>query len=74
MARICRSGRSIVDLDGRHCIAVSALAECLNHAPVIEPTLKLFNAARAKGVSVFFITGRDESERAAAIRNLHRAG
>jgi predicted secreted acid phosphatase len=43
-------------------------------APVIEPTLMLFNAARAKGVSVFFITGRDESERAATIRNLRRAG
>jgi len=43
-------------------------------APVIEPTLTLFNAARAKGVAVFFITGRDEGERAATIRNLHRAG
>jgi len=43
-------------------------------APVIAPTLKLFNAARAKGIAVFFITGRDESERAATIRNLHRAG
>ena len=43
-------------------------------APAIQPTLMLFNAARAKGVSVFFITGRDESERAATIRNLHRAG
>ncbi len=43
-------------------------------APVIQPTLMLFNASRAKGVSVFFITGRDESERAATIRNLHRAG
>ena len=43
-------------------------------APVIAPTLQLFNAARAKGVAVFFITGRDEGERAATIRNLHRAG
>jgi predicted secreted acid phosphatase len=43
-------------------------------ARAIEPTLTLFNAARAKGVSVFFITGRSESERAATIRNLHRAG
>lgn len=43
-------------------------------AATIEPTLTLFNAARAKGVSVFFITGRDESERAATIRNLRRAG
>jgi len=43
-------------------------------APAIEPTLMLFNAERAKGVSVFFITGRDESERAATISNLRRAG
>ena len=43
-------------------------------APVIAPTLRLFNAARAKGVSVFFITGRDEGERVATVRNLHRAG
>lgn len=43
-------------------------------APVIAPTLKLFNAARAKGVAVFFITGRGEDERAATVRNLRRAG
>ena len=43
-------------------------------APVIAPTLQLFNTARAKGVSVIFITGRDEDERAATIRNLHGAG
>jgi predicted secreted acid phosphatase len=43
-------------------------------APAVESTLMLFNAARAKGVSVFFITGRDKSERAATIRNLRHAG
>ncbi len=43
-------------------------------APAIKSTLMLFNAARAKGVSVFFITGRNEGERAATIRNLYRAG
>ena len=48
--------------------------ELKGKAPVIGSTLKLFNAARAKGVTVFFITGRDEDERAATIRNLHRAG
>ena len=48
--------------------------ELMAKAPVIAPTLQLFNAARAKGVAVFFITGRDEGERAATIRNLHRAG
>jgi acid phosphatase len=48
--------------------------ELMAKAPVIASTLQLFNAARAKGVAVFFITGRDEGERAATIRNLHRAG
>jgi len=48
--------------------------ELMAGAPVIAPTLDLFRAARAKGVSVFFITGRDESERKATIKNLQRAG
>jgi len=40
----------------------------------IVPTLRLFQAARARGVAVFFITGRHEDERAATERNLRRAG
>jgi len=43
-------------------------------AAAIEPTLALFRTARAKGVNVFFITNRDESERAATALNLRRAG
>jgi predicted secreted acid phosphatase len=43
-------------------------------AAAIAPTLALFNAAKAKGVSVFFITGRREDERAATERNLAGAG
>jgi predicted secreted acid phosphatase len=43
-------------------------------AEAIGPTLALFKALRAKGVDVFFITGRDESERAATEQNLHQAG
>lgn len=43
-------------------------------ATAIAPTLRLFRAARARGVAVFFITGRHEDERAATERNLHRAG
>lgn len=43
-------------------------------APVIMPALDLFNAAKAKGVSVFFITGRRDSERQATLWNLDRAG
>jgi acid phosphatase len=37
-------------------------------------TLRLFRRARAAGVSVFFITGRPESQRMATERNLHAAG
>jgi predicted secreted acid phosphatase len=40
----------------------------------IVPTLELFKAARAKGVSVFFITGRREMLRAATETNLRKAG
>jgi acid phosphatase len=42
----------------------------------IGPTLALFNAAKAKGVAVFFITGRagNRALRAATARNLRKAG
>jgi hypothetical protein len=43
-------------------------------APAIMPALNLFNAAKAKGVAVFFITGRRDSERQATLWNLDRAG
>lgn len=43
-------------------------------AKAIGPTLELFKFARSIGVSVFFITGRHEIERAATARNLLRAG
>jgi hypothetical protein len=42
--------------------------------PVITPALNLFNAAKAKGVAVFFISGRRDSERQATLWNLDRAG
>lgn len=48
--------------------------ELMAKAKAIAPTLALFTAARAKGVSVFFVTGRDESERTATERNLRAAG
>jgi len=41
---------------------------------VIRPTLDLFKAARVRGVSVFFITGRPDNERTATEANLHKAG
>jgi predicted secreted acid phosphatase len=46
----------------------------LGHDPAIEPTLQMFRAARAAGVTVFFITGRPENQREATERNLRNAG
>lgn len=43
-------------------------------AKPIKPTLDLFHLARSLGVSVFFITGRGENERAATEKNLRLAG
>jgi acid phosphatase len=43
-------------------------------APPIKPALDLFNAAKAKGVAVVFITGRRDRERQATLWNLDRAG
>jgi acid phosphatase len=43
-------------------------------ARAIAPTLALFNAAKAKGVAVFFVTGRPEAQRASTEANLRAAG
>jgi len=45
-------------------------------APAIKPTLELYNLARQRGVAVFFITGRRDSQdlREATMRNLKAAG
>jgi hypothetical protein len=43
-------------------------------ATVIMPALDLFNAAKAQGVAVFFITGRRDRERQITLWNLERAG
>jgi predicted secreted acid phosphatase len=43
-------------------------------ATAIEPTHDVFTAARDRGAAIFFITGRDESQRAATVRNLANAG
>ena len=40
----------------------------------IAPTLQVFQTARSLGVTVFFVSGRPESERAATERNLKTAG
>ena len=41
---------------------------------VIEPTMDVFTTARDRGAAVFFITGRDESQRPATERNLAAVG
>lgn len=43
-------------------------------AKAIDPTLKFFDAVRAKHIAVFFITGRRDSQRKVTILNLHREG
>ncbi len=48
--------------------------EASEAAPAIAATLALFNAAKARGVAVFFITGRGEGERAITEGNLRKAG
>ncbi|WP_206664806.1 HAD family acid phosphatase [Dankookia rubra] len=48
--------------------------DLLGRDPALQPTLRLFQQARASGVSVFFITGRPESQRSATERNLRNVG
>lgn len=43
-------------------------------SPVIEPMLELYQDAQKHGVHVFFVTGREESERQATKANLLKAG
>lgn len=48
--------------------------DLLGRDAAIGPTLQVFETARSLGVTVFFITGRPESERAATERNLKAVG
>jgi hypothetical protein len=48
--------------------------DLIGRDPAIEPTLEVFQRARALNVSVFFITGRPENQRGATERNLTAAG
>lgn len=41
---------------------------------LIQPTLDTFNMAKSLGVAVFFITGRDDGQRAATEKNLADVG
>jgi acid phosphatase len=50
-------------------------AEATNEVgTAIQPTLKLYQDARARGIAVFFITGRPEAQRAPTEDNLKREG
>ncbi|KTD79210.1 HAD family acid phosphatase [Legionella waltersii] len=44
------------------------------NSPGIKPMLELYNIAVKKGIKVFFVTGRKESERSATRINLLKAG
>lgn len=44
------------------------------NSPVIEPMLSLYDDILKHGVTVFFVTGRHQSERHATCRNLKSAG
>ena len=46
----------------------------LGRDPAIAPTLEVFKLARGLNITVFFITGRPESQRQATERNLAAAG
>ncbi len=46
----------------------------LARSTVIPPTMDVFNTAKDRGVAVFFITGRPDSQRAATERNLADVG
>jgi acid phosphatase len=41
---------------------------------MIPPTMQIFTTAKDRGVTIFFITGRDESQRTATERNLQDTG
>ncbi len=49
-------------------------AENHGNDPVIEPTLKLYNYAKANNVAVFFVTGRTDSSKDPTMKNLVNAG
>ncbi|MER2264243.1 HAD family acid phosphatase [Methylobacterium oxalidis] len=48
--------------------------DLLGRSPALPATLALYRLARAHGVTLFFITGRDEPQRAATERNLKEQG
>lgn len=58
------------------CLDIAALGDYWdeNTLPALQPSLALYNVARDNGVTVFFITGRREADRAVTEANLAAAG
>jgi predicted secreted acid phosphatase len=89
-ARAARNGRKlaiVLDIDETSLSNYSAIvadkftfgpnsqAEAENQVgKAIAPTLKVFNDAKARGIAVFFITGRPEAQRGVTVSNLEREG
>jgi len=48
--------------------------DLMARSTVIQPTMDVFNTAKDRGAAIFFITGRDETQRAATARNLASVG
>lgn len=62
--------------EGDFCITGELFAKHVlaGKLPAIPPVLDVFKAAKAKGIAVFFITGRGEVYREATERNLREQG
>jgi len=78
---------AVFDIDETSLSNWAAMADCgfcsysvqqklypMDHDPAIIPVLELYNFAKSKGVAVFFLTGRTESQRDVTARNLTEAG
>jgi predicted secreted acid phosphatase len=46
----------------------------IDHDPAITPVLELFNYAKERGIALFFVTGRPETQRQLTVDNLHGVG
>jgi hypothetical protein len=60
--------------DFKNIIASLAQAAVSATTPAIAPTLRLYNVAKARGVAVFFITGRPAAFQSLTVQNLTSAG
>jgi len=68
------SNYSAIDADN-FTFGTNSQAEATNEiGKAITPSLDLFNDAKARGITIFLITGRGEASRAHTESNLHREG